>query len=400
MPDITWAPNPYAIAQRLIGEAIPDSGNADDFLRKAFRLDGQSRKMIDVFKPVFDLTRMIDKPMPLAQVMDLDKVKSAGFTQEQLRRVLPLLVPIADARFASPSEAGPADLPSDLVVAAYGDSQELLFDDATYLDPVQGSVADCYLIASLIALAWTNPDGWEVRLNASGFNRQAEDRSFQWQFHDEAGSPRGQLKVTGHIPLTKDGQVYARSATPTEYWPALVEKAYVVMRRGSAESGEPTPPQYQAINHGFPQDACHSLVGGVKKTKLLKFEEGQKIFLAGGLLHSSSGVMKHPVMAWTEDKDDIVFTEDREVWEKTSLFPNHAYAVLGTMGSDPIEHVVLRNPWGKKTAVHEGFATDESWKPDGRAPVPLNEDGVFALSLELFYKYFGNIAWVEALPRT
>jgi hypothetical protein len=201
--------------------------------------------------------------------------------------------------------------------------------------------------------------------------------------------------------MTEDGQVYARSTTPTEYWPALVEKAYVVMRCGTVAGGEPTPDQYQSINHGFPQDACHSLVGGVKKTKLLKFDEGKKIFLSGGLLHNPSGVMTHPVMAWTKDKEDIVFTEDREVWEKTSLWPNHAYAVLGTMssGSNPLEHVVLRNPHGKKTAVREGFSEDESWKPDGRSPVPLNEDGVFGLSRELFYKYFGNIAWVEVPQR-
>ena len=311
--------------------------------------------MIDVFTPVLDMSRMIDKPMTLARVMDLDKVKSAGFTQEQLRRVLPLLVPIADARFVSPSDVQTADLSSDLVVAAFGDSEELLFDDATYLDPVQGSVADCYLIASLIALAWTNPDGWESRLTASGFNRHAEDRSFRWQFHNEAGSTRGALRVTGQIPMTENGQVYARSSTPTEYWPALIEKAYVVMRRGGADGGEPTPDQYQSINHGFPQDACQSLVGGVKETEPLKFEAGKKIFLPGGRLHSTSGVMKHPVMAWTKDKDDEVFTRDRAVWEKTSLFPNHAYAVLGTMGSDPIEHVVLRNPWGKKPPCIRDF---------------------------------------------
>ena len=351
--------------------------------------------MIDVFTPVLDMSRMIDKPMPLARVMDLDKVKSAGFTQEQLRRVLPLLVPIADARFSSPSDAQTADLSSDLVVAAFGDSEELLFDDATYLDPVQGSVADCYLIASLIALAWTNPDGWESRLTASGFNRHAEDRSFRWQFHNEAGSTRGALRVTGQIPMTENGQVYARSATPTEYWPALIEKAYVVMRRGGgAESGEPTPDQYQSINHGFPQDACQSLVGSVQN-EASEVRRRPEDFCLLAIAGYESGSNHR-----TRTKLTACSPRTATFGRRRVCFPNHAYAVLGTMGSSPFTHVVLRNPWGRKTTVRAGFSADESWKPDGRPPVPLNEAGVFALSRELFYKYFGDIAWVEAAQQS
>ena len=96
---------------------------------------------------------------------------------------------------------------------------------AMYLDPVQGAIEDCYLISAMIALAWAVPQQLAARLTAAGFAPPA-DRSFQWPFHDHRGGQR-QAKVSGRL-MTRDGGLrYARSRSPQESWPALVEKAYV-----------------------------------------------------------------------------------------------------------------------------------------------------------------------------
>ena len=108
--------------------------------------------------------------------------------------------------------------------------------------------------------------------------------------------------------------------------------------------------------------------------------------------------MRKPVMAWT--KTDIGVT-DSKVWEKTGLWPSHAYAVLGVMGNpDRPEFVVLRNPHGVATdaETRPGYAKG-AWNADGQA-VELNKRGVFAIAPELFYKNFGDIGWIDVAERS
>ena len=70
----------------------------------------------------------------------------------------------------------------------------------------------------------------------------------------------------------------------------------------------------------------------------------------GGAVKTPDGVMTKPVMAWT--KKDIG-VKDKEIWERTGLWPSHAYAVLGVMDSG---HIVLRDPHGRATERRRGYA--------------------------------------------
>ena len=71
--------------------------------------------------------------------MALDQFKTqfrdAGYSDEQLRRVIPLLVQVSDARFESAIEAEPQSLTP--VIASWRESDRLLIDQPTYLDPIQ-----------------------------------------------------------------------------------------------------------------------------------------------------------------------------------------------------------------------------------------------------------------------
>ena len=136
----------------------------------------------------------------------------------------------------------------------------------------------------------------------------------------------------------------------------------------------------------------------------MKDDPDRKIFLEGALA-TPSGVMTKPVMAWTNTvenmrqpltRDGIDLNEtNRDVWKETGLWPRHAYAVLGVMLADnAVEHVVLRNPHGAPTDPNDRLGYHEGpWMPDGRPPVPLNQDGVFAISRDLFYANFVDIGW-------
>ena len=109
-------------------------------------------------------------------------------------------------------------------------------------------------------------------------------------------------------------------------------------------------------------------------------------------LVDNDGVTTRPVMAWTKKN---IGTEDKNVWKKTGLWPSHAYAVLGTMGTG---HIVLRNPHGFATEPRTGYSKEREWTPRGREPVQLNQAGVFALSEELFSENFGDLGWLNVEP--
>ncbi len=390
-----WAPNPYAIAQLLADrpEIAPvfhtDGKRADEFLREAFQVKEKRRTLADAVGLFQQLVEAVDRPMSTAEVMDLAPLRRAatGFAADQVQRVLPYLVPLTDAKFAASGSSAPA--PGESARTWFEDSGRLTIDGTSYLDPIQGAVGDCYLISAMIALAWASPVFWTTRLGSSGFDPPVQ-RVFDWQFFDKRGAESRRVGVSGRIPIAaKKTPRYARSASG-ESWPSLIEKAYVVNARAAeADNSEPTPADYQSIDRGAtPPRACQALMGGRVRAELLDTPPGAEIFSRDGKLGTPSGVMSRSVMAWT--KEDIGVT-DKQVWEKTGLWPNHAYAVLGTMRS---EHVVLRNPHGVATEARDGYAEGQ-WETGERQPVELNKNGVLALSRELFYRHFNNIGWVD-----
>ena len=273
------------------------------------------------------------------------------------------------------------------------DADELVTQELTYLDPVQGAVGNCYLISAMIALAWARPELLQSRLVDSGFHPQ-EERSFAWNFHkaDDETTGGGRFSVSGRIPIAGKLPRYARSSSREEYWPALLEKAYVAKKRGAIPGDrEPTPAEYQALNtHGtFPQFACQALVGGNVRLEFTSHSSNGELFLRGGDLYEPSGVMSRPVMASTIDN---MGAYDPELWDKTGLWPNHAYAVLRVMDRG---QVVLRNPHGFATEERAGYERGP-WKV-GDLSVDLNKDGVFAIASELFHQHFKSICWVNVV---
>jgi len=398
-----WLPNPYALAQVLTDkldlESIynEDGRSADLLLNEAFTSKAEGKTLSDLLGLFHQLATAVKGPMTIADVMNLAEAKQAAdvFNPETIRLLLPYLVPILDDKFVSSSGASGPGAP-----AWFADSKQLLIDDASYLDPIQGAVGDCYLISAMISLAWSSPASLRSSMASTGFDPPAA-RTFRWKFHSDARSSPAEVKISGRIPIAgKKTPRYARSASG-ESWPGLVEKAFVVHRRPARPgSAEPTPADYQMIDrNATPQGACRSLIGGQTDEAILELEEGKKIFTSEGKLGtrsgalSTSGVMRKPVMAWT--KTDIGIT-DSKVWEKTGLWPSHAYAVLGLMGnSDRHDFVVLRNPHGVATdpETRPGYATGV-WNADGQS-IELNKRGVFAIAPELFYKHFGDIGWVD-----
>lgn len=393
----TYAPNPYAIAQRVTGRDIGFLfGNgakwqdAEALLKEGLRLRG-GRTLDQALGLLRKMAATVQTPIQLDQALDVvmrtSEVKEWGFSTDEVRRVLPLVLPIADSKFESAAESA-SQAPQ--VVAFYRNVDRLVVDGTALLDPIQGATGDCYLIASMIALAWTNPGRLEQLFASSGFDARGE-RSFSWQFHDEMRGLSDAVTVAGTVPTDQGSPLYARSSEPTEYWPALLEKAYVKMIRNLNRN--PEPEDYLLIAHGdTPQDACQMLVGGRAKLDMLNRNDNLFVFRhVDGHLGTASGVMDRPVMVSTMTSP----TGGKEVSKETGLRFDHVYAVLGVIKSgDTIEHVVIRDPYGVPNEVKNGFRW-EPWLPEGRPEVELNQRGVMAIDRDLFFKHFKNIGWVN-----
>ena len=405
---IQWSPNPYALAQALLGDVTDDEkllfdGTEADSLLKRALLRPDAPNMLASFRnfQVIAAKAGSESTTPaFASAMSDDLVQKAVhiYGKEAVERALPSLVPLSDPAL-NQLTLGDAVTSLNNRVERLANANQLLITDASYLDPMQGDVGDCYLIAAIIALAWCKPTLLSARLADAGFT-PPEQASFAWQFHDNEGQLRGRRSVSGRIPVRGSIPRYAHSATSGEHWPGLIEKAFVMHMRSPTSSGdEPTRRDYLRIEEASnPPRVCRNLVGG--KVRGRQMEDPFDPLKVAGLfvdhnqpalpLHSEAGVMTKPVMAWTKKKLD---STDPDTWTKTGLWPNHAYAVLGLMMET--KHVVLRNPHGFATEERPGYAKGP-WKP-GDQSIDLNTKGVFALSPDVFAANFANIGWVEGL---
>lgn len=385
-----WAPNPYAIARQLTGRKdirflySAEGKEADNWLKNAFELHRKNQTLTDALRQFRKLAAENKGPLTLDRALALASVKSLDYKPEQLARVLPFILQIIDVKLQEPLKAPPPSRPQ-LVLGTYDEANDLMVTGANYLDPIQGGIADCYLISSMISLAWTRRNLLETGLNASGFGPNTD--TFAWQFHneDQQGTLGAQVQVTEFIPKNQGEPLYGHARDPREYWPALLEKAYLRMRLPG--NGEPTADDYHSLDNGaLPQDACQSMVGGPIGTQALFTNLGKRIFDSGQALSTPSGVMNKPVMAWTEE-----VAGDQITWEQTGIWKDHAYSVLGVTPAGNFTHVVLRNPLGVANEPRAGYATGD-WMA-GAERVELNKNGVFAIPRQLFFDNFQHIGW-------
>lgn len=97
------------------------------------------------------------------------------------------------------------------------------FEEATeLLDPVQGAVGDCYLIAALSSVAWARPYVIAQRNRAT-----AVSGSFLNEIDFFNGATKVEIEVSELLPVGTPGNyyLYCRSSDPGEIWPAVYEKA-------------------------------------------------------------------------------------------------------------------------------------------------------------------------------
>jgi hypothetical protein len=435
-----WAPNPFAIAQLLLPEQRAAEFK-DASWSKSNRLvdEAFAIKMETMFAPVSgvppglqvlrEFMKQFQEPRPLDEIVGAIRGQrlgraliDGGFGEDKLRLVLPFLVPVSDSTFGRPGarDSQPGQ------VGIYKPLGSFMNGNPSYLDPKQGMAADCYLISSMIALAWAVPDKWRQLLDKARAEAAADER-YRFQMCDvldDDGRNYAPFDVQPWVPVHKPSDpssdpssVRAYFAGPSKpdgpAWPAVVEKAFVMafaMQQRSLAVEDPAPWHYQWISEvhkrPFPYHACRALIGGDAEFRakastpalpLLDPLWGPSPEPESAVDFDVRGVTVHPTMASTQDQTDDMATMGLD-WHTAGLHDSHAYALLGRMTQRDADYVVLRNPWGTSDDKNPAYAQD-AWRPgpgpNGMDTVVLNQAGVFAIPVRWFEACFSRVDFVR-----
>jgi hypothetical protein len=200
--------------------------------------------------------------------------------------------------------------------------------DLTDID--QGDLGDCWFLASLGAIAQSDPEwiGRHIRDNGDGtYTVTLYDRQGDGDYEPV------EITVDGDFPVDADGDpVYSQAASGNETWAMIYEKAFAQWKGG-----------YSDIEGGWGDDGMEAIYGR-------EFDS-----LDPGDMSDDDLVWQlnqDPVTVGTKNParlGDWVLPWDRDLvdeFDDLNVVDSHVYTVKGTFERDGQTYVDLYNPWG------------------------------------------------------
>lgn len=259
-------------------------------------------------------------------------------------------------------------------------------ETAEFFDPVQGAVANCYYIAALSAIAWATPFRIAHLTRATGANQPQFNDLINFYTPDSGGALDKAIQVSEAVPLTASGDfIYCRSSEVNETWPAIYEKAFAKLKTGTASD----MPDITQTGWGDCVWATAQLNGGTRRYWNTASRSADDLW---NLLRSNCLSYRtfNPMTAWTYSSGDA--SPDHVDYNSAHVVGSHCYTVLGWAYRDCRRWIVLRNPWGNTEAIASVLdATISMYDVSWWRPITLkNNDGVFAMEISAFKKYFAG----------
>ncbi|XP_072398094.1 calpain-9-like isoform X1 [Diabrotica undecimpunctata] len=194
--------------------------------------------------------------------------------------------------------------------------------------------------------------------------------------------------IDDKLPTYKGRLVYLHCANNSEFWAALLEKAYAKLYGC-----------YEQLLYGSTTRALQDLTGGIVQSFGLSHQDR---FLTFQVLNSAVPRSSLLIATITQEKEP-----KRQLRLRNGLITQHAYSITGLArvrgvnGEVPL--VRLRNPWAK--GEWTGPWSERSWEWDGLSnrdqdllSIKVTNEGEFWMSFEDFSRHFTQLDLVHIGP--